>query len=127
MPITVDDIVSRAFRRIGVKAEDESLSADQSAHGLDVFNSLLSSFRAHGVNYDHANANTGDPSPLGDEFTAAVVTLLAFELAPDYGVQYMGDVNGAWRLLQANMASPLKPVSFDLALTRRQPFDGFWR
>lgn len=127
MAATASDIVARAFRRLGIKAEDETLSADQAAHGLDVLNSMMAEWRLHGINYDHASLANNDPFPLSDSFIPATVTLLAGELAPDYGAPVALDLLGAKALLQMNLIPPIAPVSVDTFLLRRSPLNGYRR
>lgn len=126
MPVTAADIVDRAFRRLGIRAEDEGLSADQAAHGLAVLNSMMAGLRLNGINYTHAEMQTGDLFPLNDEFVGPVITLLAFDLAPDYSVPANADRDGALRLLQMNMPIPIEPLRSDPFLLRRSPSNGWY-
>jgi hypothetical protein len=125
MTITANDIVTRAFRRLGIKAEDESLTADQIAHGLDVLNAVMAGLRLRGVNYTHAEMRAGDEFPLGVEFSEPLVTLLADALAPDYAVAVRWDAESAMRLLQSNLYPKIEPLRSAPELLRRSPTNGW--
>lgn len=126
MPVTAADIVDRAFRRLGIRAEDEGLSADQAAHGLAVLNTLMFGLRLNGINYTHAGMRSGDPFPLNEEFAGPVITLLAFDLAPDYSTAANVDCDSALRLLQMNLPFPIDPLRSDPFLLRRSPSNGWY-
>jgi hypothetical protein len=71
------DVVDAAFRRIGVRAEDQQLSADQLAFGGRILDAIIDEASAHmplGI--------MGDLIPR-DVFLP-LETLLAVELAPSY-------------------------------------------
>ena len=126
MPITAADIVTRAFRRLGIKAEDENLSADQADHGLDVLNALMHGWRLDGINYVHSDMRATDEFAAGDEFIGPTVSLLAAELAPDYNAAVTWNVEADRRRLQIGFPVLTVPkMSFDQALMRRSPSDGF--
>lgn len=126
MTITAADLVTRAFRRLGIKAEDEALSADQAAHGLDTLNDMLAGWRSQGVNFVHSRMRPDDPFGGSDEIVAPTVSLLAAELAPDYGVPISWDADRALRVLQAALMPTVQPLTVDSALTR--PLAGYgWR
>lgn len=123
---TAATIVDRAFRRIGVKSEGENLTADQAAHGLDVLNSLLASLRTEGVNYTHAALDHADPISIADDYIRPVVALLAIDLGPDYGVPVQDVREIHLQTLRAGLTATVPPATFDAALLRRSPNDG-WR
>ena len=50
---TAQTMVERAFRKIGVKAEDEGLTADQLAHGLDCLNIMLHGLELWGIDLNY--------------------------------------------------------------------------
>lgn len=82
---TVLDIISRAFRKIGVKAEDEDLTADQIAHGVDTFNDMMQGWVLKGAAAVPADVVSTDPFPFADQYREACVMVLASRLSPDYG------------------------------------------
>lgn len=82
---TVLDIINRAFRKIGVKAEDEALTADQIAHGVDTFNDMVQGWALKGASAVSGDVIETDTFPFADEYREATVMVLASRLAPDYG------------------------------------------
>lgn len=84
---TVLDIVNRAFRKLGIKAEDENLTPDQIANGLDVLNDMMAAWPKRGIDIP-----TGFPLVSSDDFpmdawaNEPTIYCLAARLAPDYGV-----------------------------------------
>lgn len=83
---TVADIITRAFRKIGVAADDEALTASQMQAGLDAYNDMLHGWSLRGVNLSHVDQGTSDQFFMGDEFREGTVYLLAERLSPDYTV-----------------------------------------
>lgn len=83
---TVADIVTRAFRKIGVAAEDDPLTANQIQNGVDTFNDMVHAWALRGVDLAHTDAAAGDAFPLPEDFREGAVYLLAERLAPDYQV-----------------------------------------
>jgi hypothetical protein len=72
-------VIEHAFRRIGVKAEDEQLTADQRAHAESILAGLRAEVeQACGLTWANDAINAAVFIPVGD--------LLAAELAPAYGV-----------------------------------------
>lgn len=81
---TVLDIISRAFRKIGVKAEDESLTADQGQHGLDTLNAIFQGWALKGAATVPAIVAASDAFPLDAKYEEATAFILAGRLAVDY-------------------------------------------
>lgn len=99
---SMNEIVERAYRKIGVVAEDEPMNAQQQANGLAALNSMMAAWRSAGVNYDHASTLSGTSEyPLGDRWVRHAVHLLAEEIAPDNATSYATDL---LRQLQAGFA-----------------------
>ena len=73
------DVINRAMRRIGVKAEDETLTADQIASVGEVFDMLIAE-----LGTEVLLSFSGEAVP--DKVFIALANLLAVEIAPDYGV-----------------------------------------
>lgn len=76
------DVINRAMRRIGVKAEDENLTADQITSVGEVFDALIEE-----LNTEVSLTFTSESVP--DEVFIPLANLLAIEVAPDYGVSPM--------------------------------------
>jgi hypothetical protein len=83
---TAQTIIERAFRKIGVKAEDEGLTADQLAYGLEMLNAMLHGWELWGVDIGHVDYATTGTFALPAKFEEGTVWLLAERLAPDYSV-----------------------------------------
>ena len=81
---TALQIVERAFRKIGVKAEDEGLTADQLAHGLDTLNLMMHGWELWGIDTNHVDLASADTFPLLPKFEEGTVYLLAERISPDY-------------------------------------------
>ena len=95
---TQDDVVTRAFRILGVKAEDEGLTADQLENGRVVLDSLFSELKNE------------EPFTWLIDVTPSVSfqplsVLLAVELAPEYSVQRPTTRGMAWRRFMATVRS----------------------
>ena len=80
---TAYDIVLRAYRKIGIVAEDEPMSADQAANGIAALNMMMHGWELHGVNVLHADLALTDTFPLQNRFHETTVYLLADRLAPE--------------------------------------------
>lgn len=112
---TMDEIVLRAYRKIGVVAADEAMTADQHKTGLDALNSMMAGWSAYGVEYLHPESLTGGSEfPLPFRFEQATVNLLAQDIAPDAGLSF--DADTFLRLLQAHFLT-VPSIRFDGALT----------
>lgn len=72
------DVINRAMRRIGVKAEDENLTADQITSVGEVFDMLVARLDTE-VSLSFTSAS------VPDEVFIPLANWLAAEVAPDYG------------------------------------------
>jgi hypothetical protein len=81
---TAQQIVETAFRKIGVKAEDEGLTADQLAHGLATLNMMMHGWEIWGIDTNHVDLTSASVFPLLPKFEEGTVYLLAERLSPDY-------------------------------------------
>lgn len=81
---TAQTIVERAFRKIGVKAEDEGLTADQLAHGLDCLNVMMHGWELWGIDTNHVDMASDTVFPLAQKFEEGTAYLLAERISPDY-------------------------------------------
>jgi hypothetical protein len=57
---TVRDIIERAYRKIGIKAEDEAISGDMLTNGVDNFNSMLFGWKIFGIDVLHVEQTAPD-------------------------------------------------------------------
>ncbi len=98
---TAQTIVERAFRKIGIKAEDESLTADQLAHGLDSLNQMMHGWELWGIDINHVDLASSDPFPLLPKFEEGTVYMLAERMFPDYAVPPSFSADDFLRRIQA--------------------------
>jgi len=115
---TARDIVERAFRKIGVVATDEAMSAEQGAVGIDALNMMMQAWVLDGIDVGHADLTLSEEFTLEPPFHEGCVYMLAERLAPDFSAQ--GFDAGAFkrRLSAAYLIIP--HAVFDVALTRRR-------
>lgn len=101
---TVRDIVERAYRKIGVVAHDEPMSAEFADGGLDAFNEMLSAWALDGITLSPAftDAALADTFPLADQYREGTIYLLAERLAPEYSRPRTFDADGFFRKIQAS-------------------------
>lgn len=92
------DVIERAFRIIGVKAEDEGLTADQLANGGDVLDSLFAE-----LGNETTISWTLDTTPTMSFQPLAM--LLAVEIAGEYSAPKPTTRGLAWRRLMATIRS----------------------
>jgi hypothetical protein len=98
---TAQTMVERAFRKIGVKAEDEGLTADQLAHGLDCLNMMLHGWELWGIDLNFTDMTSASTFPLEPRFEEGTVYLLAERIMPDYAVPPAFSADDFLRRIQA--------------------------
>ena len=98
---TTRDIVTRAFRKIGVVSEGEALDADTADAGLDALNMMLHGWKLKGVDLTHTNLALSDTFSLDPEYEEGTVYLLAARLSPDYMAPASFDADDWFRGIQA--------------------------
>lgn len=79
------DVINRAFRQIGVKSEDEALTADQIANGGEVLDALFAEVSKRALD-THGQGLGFNLSAVPDEAFLPLANLLAVDLAGDYSV-----------------------------------------
>ena len=111
-------IINRAFRKVGIKAEDEALTADQLAHGLETLNAMMHGWQLYGIAREHTDLTPSETFPLAAKFDEAVTYLLAQKISPDYAVagvdadQYFRAIQNAYLVIEeAEIASALLSTS----------------
>jgi hypothetical protein len=89
---TAHDLISRAFREIGVLAQGETAAAQEATDALAKLNSMIAGWKRRSVDLDIAPLSLTTTfalpvdAPIGaDEAVEAVVWNLAARLAPEYG------------------------------------------
>jgi len=103
MTLTLD-IVTRAYRKLGIGAEGEALNADALADGITALNSMMHAWKLRGVSLTHADLEASDAFSLGPEFEEGTIYLLASRLSPDYETPAMFDADDWFRGIQAAYA-----------------------
>ncbi len=98
---TALDIVTRAFRKVGISASDEVLQADEAANGIEALNMMLHGWRLRGVNLAHADLTTTSAFPLSPEFEEGTVYMLADRIGADYVAPRSFDADAWFRGIQA--------------------------
>jgi len=73
------DVIEQAFRRLGIKAEDEALTADQMAYANQTLQALMVELR------DHMPLD-GWPDAIPERAFIPFSNMLAAELGPSYSV-----------------------------------------
>ena len=98
---TVNDIVTRALKKIGVVARDEAPEAYDIAEGVVAFNSMVHAWKLRGADFEHTDAAASDPFPFDPEFEEGTVYILASRLSPDYMIPPSFDADDWFRTFQA--------------------------
>lgn len=84
---TCRDIVQRAYRKIGVVASDEPMTADQGAIGMDALNMMLSGLALDGIDVAWSDQTLSEEFAMDAPFHEGIVYMLASRIAPDFSVQ----------------------------------------
>lgn len=120
---TVLDIINRAFRKIGVRAEDETLTADQIAHGVDTFNDMVQGWTLKGADTVPAEVVETTTFPFAAEYREAVIMILASRLAPDYGAASIDAERYERMVVGSLMTIPTATIPSALLKTPSQRFN----
>lgn len=120
---TVSDIVTRAFRKIGVVSSDEPLSADDAQVGLDGFNMMMSGLALGVSDAGHITNTLVDTLAYPLRLEEAIVYALAGRLSDDYPGQPV-DARLHYSLLQSYFMN-VPTVTMPLSL-RRTPTGRRW-
>ena len=115
---TVQDIIHRAYRKIGVVAHDDAMTSDQAAVGLDAFNDMMAGFELDGISPSSLDLTIADDFPMEAKFREGIVYLLASRLAPDWAVPVGFDADAFLRRMQADYMI-IETVPLDRELVRR--------
>ncbi len=113
---TVRDIVQRAYRKIGVVARDEPMTADQADAGGDALNMMMHGWKLDGVDIAHVDVVLSDEFPMEPMFQEGCVYMLAARLAPDFSVASFNTTEFMQRLSAYYLI--IDDVEMPLALTR---------
>ncbi len=97
----VSDIVTRAFRKINVESEDETMQPERMQRGVEAFNMMVHAWKLAGVDLEHTDLAATDVFPYDPEYQEGFVYLLASRLSPDYMVPANFDADDWFRKFQA--------------------------
>jgi hypothetical protein len=114
---TMQDIVSRAYRKLGVVAEDEPMTADQGESGITALNMMIHQWKLRGIAITYSDLTLVDAFPLLPQFEEGTVYLLASRLAPDNSKPLEFDADDWFRAIQASYLV-IEPAVMPSALTR---------
>jgi P22 tail accessory factor len=103
---TARDIVERAYRKIGVVATDEAMTADQASVGVDDLNMMMHGLVLDGIDTGWADLQSADEFTMEPEFHEGLVYMLASRLAPDFAVPGFSDTTFKRRLAAAYLIIP---------------------
>lgn len=103
---TVNDIVTRAYRKIGVVASDEPMTADQGQIGEDALNMMMHGLVLDGIDVAWTDAALADDFAMDPAFHEGLVYMLAARLAPDFSQPSFDDSAFKRRLAAAYLIVP---------------------
>ena len=115
---TVRDIIERAFRKVGVVAHDEPMTADEADAGLAAFNEMLSAWDLDGIDLSYTDKALSDTFPLADKFREGTIYLLASRLSPEFSAPQGFDADDFFRKIQASYMT-IGEATINSALTWR--------
>lgn len=123
MPATASDIISRSARRIGLLANEETLSSAEVTNALQGLNDMLFAFGPAGIAYVHSTLGLTDTLNVPDEQVRNVMLMFCKDLADDYTLalspSLLTDIMNAKQELQAAYLV-INPAVPDRALRRRR-------
>lgn len=82
---TALQLITDAWHRCGLIAEDESLNANQTSRSLSVLNDMMNGLEAGGIQYQHTDLALGDTVNVPDFLLRSVTWLFVKEIADEYG------------------------------------------
>jgi hypothetical protein len=118
------EFIRRAYRRIGVVASDEPMTADQLDVGMQEFASLLRAWDGWGIKSAPVDITAESAFPMADAFEDHAGTILASRLAEMNGLPGPDRREAENRML--NMAMETPKAEIPLALRRTDPVRRFW-
>lgn len=100
---TAREIITSAYKRVGIAEKDEQLEADYADYGLDALNEMMHGWKARSADTTHTTLALSDDFPLAAEYEGPTITLLANRVSSDYGVQPPPpiQVKDAWDIIAA--------------------------
>ena len=122
---TSRDLVERAFRKIGVVATDEAMTADQASVGMEALNAMMHALVLEGIDAGYTDLQLADQFSLDARYDESIVYLLANRLAPDFSRPGVDDRLAKQRLANAFLIVP--EAEIDTAIRRTSSQWRRWR
>ena len=103
---TANDIVTRALTRLGIRASETALQADEIQDGIDLLNDMLSGWEEAGYNLGFSPIQgVSDEVRIPRGANAAVIDSLAIAMAPEYSRPISAALAASAKLSMSNMLS----------------------
>ena len=116
MPTTTE-IITAAYRKIGVSATGNPITAEEVEEGLGELNRMMHGWRLRGIDTTHVTLLATDAFPLATEFHEGAVYLLASRLSSNFSMPPGFDADDWFRAFQARLyVTPT--MTMDRTLTR---------
>lgn len=112
---TVQDIVTRALKKIAVVSKDETPEQYEIDEGVIAYNMMVHGWKLESADFEHTDQAASDTFTYGDEYQEGFVYLLASRLSPDYLVPANFNADKWLRDFQAAKMT-IDDVTFDRAL-----------
>jgi hypothetical protein len=119
---TARDLVEAAYRKLGVVASDEPMTADQADNGINTLNRMMHGWLLDGIDIGHIDLQLADVFSMEPQFEEGCIYLLAERLSPDYSAPANFSTSEFKKRLSAAYLI-IPNVKFDRTLTRRR---GIW-
>lgn len=113
---TMRDIITRAYRKVGIVARDTPLDADDAIHGLEALNGMLHEWSLRAVDISHTTLGMNDTFPMAAAYEDGTTYMLAARISPDYEVPQGFDADDFFRAIQAAYMT-IDTVSLPRAVT----------
>lgn len=99
---TVEDIVTRAFRKVGISGVGDDLEAAEVTEGVDALVDMLNAWSLSGVELGEVTLTADQAFPLGSQYVEGTVYMLASRLSPNFEIPQMFDADDFFRRIQAD-------------------------
>lgn len=82
---TALQLITQAFRRLGLCSEDEAPTAEQGSQALEMMNDMMNGWEAEGIQYNHTDLGLQDTVNVPDALVTSTMWRLAEHVAMQYG------------------------------------------
>ena len=117
---TCRDLIERAYRKIGVVATDEAMTADQASVGMDALNMMMHGLALEGIDTGYSDLQIADDFSLDARFDEGIVYMLASRLAPEFSRPGFDDRRFRQGLANAFLIVPDAEIDLGLRRTASQ-------